>query len=357
VPSTRAANNSVAASAALPSHASTSHASKRIERMQLTRRTAIAGLAALTLERPALAAPRAMTYLFPAPSFLPAFLPFHVARKRDYFAANNLAVTTQTARGGVEVAKQVGAGNADFGNALGDTPIIVRPNGIPVRAIALLGQHPIFQIAARKEANIKSIAELRGKKVGVTSYQEAGYYALLAVLSANGLKRSDLEIQAVGPAGMTQLMIAKSLDATMTVLEWADEIEVAGVALDYFRIDKDFPAMPQAILASDTTIKEKPELVAAFVKTQLQAVRDCIDDPAKAARDFVSVVPQYTGRDAMVERVLRRYVSDVYRTDPPSDLGKLDADRFKIVQSFYFDNKIIQSKTPIDMLFTNQFVS
>lgn len=325
--------------------------------MRITRRTAVGGLTAMAFGKPALAAPEPMTYLFPAPSFLPAFIPFHVARKRGYFEANNLAVSVQTARGGVDVAKQVGAGNADFGNALGDTPIIVRPNGIPVRAVALLGQNPLFQIVARKAVNVKSIAGLRGKKIGVTSYQEAGYYALLAVLSANGLKRSDVQIEAVGPAGMTQLMIAKALDATMTVIEWADAIETAGIELDYFRIDKFFPAMPQAILASDMTIKQRPTLIAAFVKTQLQAVRDCIDDPANAARDFVSIVPQYSGREAMVERVLRRYVNDVYRTEPPSALGRLEAERFRIVQSFYLQNKIISAPSPIDTLFTNAFVS
>lgn len=325
--------------------------------MRITRRTTVGALAAVAFANRAAAASRPMTYLFPAPSFLPAFIPFHVARKRGYFEANNLAVTSQTAKGGVDVAKQVGAGNADFGNALGDTPIIVRPNGIPVRAVALLGQHSLFQIAARKAVNVKSIADLRGRKIGVTSYQEAAFYALLAVLSANGLKRSDVQIEAVGPAGMTELMIAKALDATMTVIEWADAIEAAGVALDYFRIDKFFPAMPQAILASDTTIKQRPALVAAFVKTQLQAVRDCIDDPAKAARDFVAIVPQYRGREAMVERILRRYVDDVYRTEPPSALGRLDAERFKVVQSFYLNNKIINAPSPIDTLFTNAFVS
>jgi NitT/TauT family transport system substrate-binding protein len=49
-------------------------------------------------------------------------------------------------------------------------------------------------------------------------------------------------------------------------------------------------------------------------------------------------------------------VSDVYRTDPPSALGKFDPDRFKVVQSFYLANKIIQASSPIDSLYTNQFV-
>jgi NitT/TauT family transport system substrate-binding protein len=316
----------------------------------------VAALTAGILARPALATQQRVTYLFPAPSFLPAFIPFHVARKRGYFEANNLSVTTQSVKGGVEVGKQVGAGNADFGNGLGDTPIIVRPNGVPVRAVALLGQHPIFEIAARKAANIKSLADLRGKKIGVTAYQEAGYYALLAVLRANGLGRNDVEIEALGPAGITQLMVTQSVDAIMAVIEWSDEIESHGVALDYFPIDKFFPAMPQAILASDKIIKDQPGLVSAFVKSQLQAVRDCIDDPARAARDFVSIVPQYQGREAMVDRVLRRYVLDVYQTEPPSDLGKLSADRFKTVQSFYLDNNIIQSASPVEDLYTNEFV-
>jgi NitT/TauT family transport system substrate-binding protein len=49
-------------------------------------------------------------------------------------------------------------------------------------------------------------------------------------------------------------------------------------------------------------------------------------------------------------------VSDVYRTDPPSALGKLDAERFKVVQSFYLTNKIIPAPSAIDTLYTNQFV-
>jgi ABC-type nitrate/sulfonate/bicarbonate transport system substrate-binding protein len=79
-----------------------------------------------------------VTYLLPAPPFLPAFAPWMLAKARGYYKDEGLNVKFQTARGGVDVAKQVGAGNAVIGGGLGDTPVIVRPNGIPVKAVAVL---------------------------------------------------------------------------------------------------------------------------------------------------------------------------------------------------------------------------
>jgi NitT/TauT family transport system substrate-binding protein len=325
--------------------------------MLISRRTAIGGLMATAAMRPAFAAPEAMTYLFPAPSFLPAFMPFQIALKRGYFAANNVAVTFETGHGGADVAQQVGAGNANLGGGLGETSMIVRPNGLPVRAVAQLGSHPLFQLVTRKESNVQSLSDLRGKKLGVIGYQDTGYYALLAVLAASGLKRADLEIQAVGPAGVTQLMIARSLDGIMATPEWADTIETAGVSLDYFSVEKIFPAMAQAILTSDKLIKEHPEVVGGFVKSVIQALRDCMADPAAAARDFVAAVPQQTGKEADMERILRRYVTQIYATTPASALGTFDPARLKTVQKFYLDNNIIQTAAPIEDLYTNEFVT
>ena len=325
--------------------------------MKITRRTALGGLIATAAIRPSFAAVEKVTYLFPAPSFLPAFLPFQLALKRGYYTKNNVEVTFQTGKGGADVAQQVGAANVDIGGGLGETSMIVRPNGLPVRAVAQLGSHPLFTLVTRKDIGVKGFADLKGRKLGVIGYQDTGYYALLAVLAAGGLKRDDLEIQAVGPAGVTQLMIAKSLDGIMAVPEWAVAIEEGGVALDYFPIEKTFPAMAQAILASDDVIKKRPEAVGGFVKAVMQAVRDSMQDPAAAVKDYVAAVPQHTGKEKTIETILNRYVKDVYATTPASALGTFDPKRIKTVQDFYVSNKIIQSAVPVDDLYTNQFVS
>jgi NitT/TauT family transport system substrate-binding protein len=323
--------------------------------MRVSRRTVIGGVAAATVWRPARAA-EPMTYLLPAPASLPAFVPFRLAQKRGYFSANGLIVTFQTGRGGADVAKQVGAGNAELGGGVGETSMIVRPNGLPIRAVALLGQRPLFELVMRKATNVKTLQDLRGKKIGVSSYQDTGYYALLAVLAATGIKRTELEVQQVGFAGVTDLMIAQSLDGIMAVPEWPDAIESAGVALDYFPTDRIFPAMAQAIMASDKIVKEKPELVRGCVKAVLQAVRDCIADPVTATKEYVAAVPQHSGKEEQIERILRRYVTEVYHTEPPSTLGRFDPQRLQTVQKFYLDNNIIQTAVPIEDLYTNEFI-
>ncbi|UFN48174.1 ABC transporter substrate-binding protein [Roseomonas sp. OT10] len=325
----------------------------------LTRRSlagAILGAGVLAAgPRTAWAAEKA-TYLLPAPPFLPAFSPFQIAQKQGYYAAEGVELTFQAGRGGADVAKQVGLGNAEIGGGVGDTSMIVRAQGLPVRAVALLGHRPIFQVAIRKAAGIRDIAGLKGKKIGVIAFQDTSFYALLGTLAALGLKRNDVQIQAVGAAGMTQLMISGDLDAIMATPEWGITIEDANVPLDYHPIDQLFPAMAQAILTSDKLISERPALVRGVVRGTLKAIRDVIADPAAATRVYVSAVPQHAGKEAEIERILRRYAEQVYATPRPEDLGRFDAERIRTVQKFYMENGIIQTAVPVPELYTNEFV-
>src|SRR4051812_31554446 len=118
---------------------STGHERARVTITMLRRkaslcRLAIAVLLALGACQRSASALERVTYLLPAPIFLPAFGPWIVARARRYYDAEGLDVHFETARGGADVAKQVGVGNAVIGGAMGDTSIIVRGNGVPVRS-------------------------------------------------------------------------------------------------------------------------------------------------------------------------------------------------------------------------------
>jgi NitT/TauT family transport system substrate-binding protein len=92
------------------------------------------------------------------------------------------------------------------------------------------------------------------------------------------------------------------------------------------------------------------------VHAVLHAVRDCIADPAAAARDYVAAVPQHAGKEAEIERIVRRYATETYRTNPPSDLGRFDPERLRKVQKFYIENDIIQTAVPVEELYSNDFV-
>lgn len=312
--------------------------------------------AAMALSAGVAGAQERITYLFPAPDFLPSFTPFHIARHKGYFAEAGLEVEFRVGQGGADVATQVAVGNAELGGGIGDTSMIVRANDLPVRAVALLGGRGLTQIAWRKDSGIESLADLRGKRIGVLAFQDTTYYNLLGVLASEGMRRADVNAQAVGPGGIIQLMISGDLDAMSGVPEWIDAIEQAGVEVDQIPVDSVFPAMAQAILASDRVVNERPEVVRGFVNAILRAIRDIKADPAEAARVFAEAVPRHQGSEEQLERILRAYVEKIYAEAPHHPLGTFDPERLKAVQDFYLQAGIIRVAVPIEDLYTNQFV-
>ncbi|MEL4072418.1 ABC transporter substrate-binding protein [Ochrobactrum sp. GPK 3] len=298
-----------------------------------------------------------VTYLFPAPDFLPAFAPFQLAKSKGYFTEAGLDVDFQMGKGGADVARQVAVGNADMGGGIGDTPIIVRANGLPVRGVALLGGRGLTQIAWRSDANIKGLSDLKGKKIGVLDFQDTTYYNVLGVLASEGLSRNDASIQAVGAGGIVQLMISGDLNAMSAVPEWIASVRDAGIEVQSAPVDSVFPALAQAIIASDKTIEERPAVVKGVVSAVLRAIDDIEKDPAQAAKDYVVAVPRHKGDEAKIEAIMRSYVELVYPPAGDRPRGTFDPDRMKKVQDFYVQNKIVRQAAPIEETFTNAFIS
>ena len=87
--------------------------------------------------------------------------------------------------------------------------------------------------------------------------------------------------------------------------EWITPVEAAGVKVKIIHTDDYFPHMAQAIAVSDQTIAEKPEMVRKFVHAALRGMKDIMDDPDGAAKDFVKFVPEWQGKEAEVQKRLR----------------------------------------------------
>jgi len=302
-------------------------------------------------------AEEALTYLFPAPDFLPAFAPFQLAKGKGYFAEEGLDVTFRVGKGGADVAAQVAVGNADLGGGIGDTPIIVRANGLEIRGVALLGGRSLTQLAWRKDSGISGPADLKGKRIGVLSFQDTTYYNMLGALASAGLTQGDADIQAVGPGGIIQLMISGDLDAAAAVPEWIAAVRAAGIDVGEMPMDAVFPAMAQAVLASDKVIAERPDVVRGFVKALTRAIDDINADQIAAAAEYVKFVPQHEGKEASIAAVMKAYSEKVY---PPADgiiFGGFDPKRLAAVQKFYLENDIVTTAVPIEDLYTNDFVA
>lgn len=321
-----------------------------------TRRACLALLAASALASPlaAQAQLREVTYLLPAPGTLPAFGPWMLAQAKGYYEKEGLKVNFVTARGGVDVAKQIGAGNAVIGGAIGDTPIIARAQGIPVKAVAVLGSGSLTQLVSHKDERIESPRELKGKTVTVLAYTDTTYYALLGMLSKVGLTKNDVTIQAAGPAGVWQQFAAKKATAMAGVPDWTVSAMDAGAQVDILPADIYFKSMAQAILTSDDMIQKDPQLIQKLVRATLRGMRDIMSDPKAATVAYVNHLPVHKGKEASIQKVFELYNKYVYAGQKVP--GTMDEARLGELQKFYVNNGVVPKETPLKELYTNQFV-
>lgn len=321
-----------------------------------TRRAAVALLAAgACLGAQAQGTLEEVTYLMPAPPSLPAFAPWQIAAAKGFYAQEGLRLKFVLARGGVDVAKQVGAGNALMGGAIGDTPLIVRANGVPVKAVAVLGGGSLMLLATHADSPIKTVKDLKGQTITVLAYTDTTYYALLGSMKKVDLNRNDANIQAAGPTGVWQLFASKKSQAMAGTADWIASAEEAGAKVNIISPADLFQSMAQAIIASDEAIRTRPETVQKVVRATLRGLKFMMDDPKGSIEAFVQAVPEYKGKEALLERAFalqRQYVYAGQRT-----LGEMDRARLDAVQKFYVEEGVVPRATPLDDLYTNRFVS
>lgn len=127
------------------------------------------------------------------------------------------------------------------------------PDRIPIKFQLLYGETwwPIGKFFVTFDPNIKSIADLKGKRVslGLRSQSDWGVYPRL-ILETIGITPKDADVRHLTPASLTQQLIDGSTDVAVTVFgmepnhkEWLiggplRQLEASGKPLRYIGVDK-----------------------------------------------------------------------------------------------------------------------
>jgi len=81
----------------------------------------------------------------------------------------------------------------DFGSTAGSAALLARANGSPIRTVYLYSKPEWTALVVRKDSEITSIEQLKGKKVAATKGTDP-YFFLLQALHSVGLSQQDVEI-------------------------------------------------------------------------------------------------------------------------------------------------------------------
>src|SRR5450830_26896 len=107
--------------------------------------------------------------------------------------AGDTSVKWVLSQGSNRALEYLNSDSIDFGSTAGLAALLARANGNPAKAVYVFSRPEWTALAVQKDSTIKSVKELKGKKIAATKGTDP-YLFLLRALHENGLTKSDVEI-------------------------------------------------------------------------------------------------------------------------------------------------------------------
>ena len=189
---------------------------------------------------------------------------------------------------GLDVMSAILAGELDVGATASEAAISGRAGGAPIYAVAGFAKGGA-RLVGRSDLNIKSIKDLKGKKVGVTrgGIQEV---LLLAELQQAGLTASDqpgkdVQLVLLAYADLNQALLGKHIDAMMQSEPQSSQAINKGYGVEIMKpYDTPIGEPVRTMVMTEKFYKERRPVAEKFMRCFVEATKTFIDQPATAEK-------------------------------------------------------------------------
>ena len=250
-----------------------------------------AGLAAalLGLASPVLAADKLTVILdwFVNPDHAPLV----IAKEGGFFAKEGLDVDIIAPAESTSPPKLVAAGKADIAVYYQPDLMLLRKEGLPLIRFGTLIETPLNCLIALQDGPIKTLADLKGHKIGVSEASMEGA-TLDTILGAGGLTTKDVTLVNVNYNLVTSLMSGQ-VDAVIDGYRNFELIQL-GIeghpAIAFYPEEHGEPPYDELIYVANESMRSDPRLVR-FIDAVQQATIFLTNHPDDALAMFVKAYP------------------------------------------------------------------
>jgi ABC-type nitrate/sulfonate/bicarbonate transport system substrate-binding protein len=195
--------------------------------------------------------------------------PIYIAQEKGFFKDEGLDLTIQTAAGSSAAIRQLIAGNADAALPSPGAYLNAVARGQDLRWVYSYEFSNVFTLITPAASKINSIADLKGKKVGVSELSGGEVPLVRAVLRKGGLEEGkDVTIVPVGEGGALTIQALKTgqVDAYSSSVFDVAAIHAAGfdVRVILPKDVQDFPS--NGLVATAKGLAEKKDLIAKLAR-------------------------------------------------------------------------------------------
>jgi NitT/TauT family transport system substrate-binding protein len=203
------------------------------------------------------------------PSMSASVVSIVIAEKEGYLKEEGLDLQLLSIRGEIAIRTAL-AGEVDFFTNAGSA-LAAAVRSVPVKILTIFQDKPSWDLIA--DPGIKSIAQLRGKTIGVMSPEGSLAVVAREILRKNGMDPGkDVNLVTMGgdevrfPALQTKSIQATLFNSAMSIKAQKDGFTKLATASDYANL------IEGGLAAADVKIKQNPEKTFRFIRATLKGL-------------------------------------------------------------------------------------
>jgi NitT/TauT family transport system substrate-binding protein len=290
------------------------------------------------------------------------YLPLTLAERLGYFKDQGLNLTINDFAGGAQSLQALVGGSVDVVAGAYEHTIRMQAKGQDIRAVIEMGRFPGIVLAVKKDkaAQVKSFADLKGLKIGVTAPGSSTNFFVMYLMAKAGLQPTDASYIRVG-AGPTAVAAVKrgeidaivNLDPVITKLVQDGDIVVMADSRTEDGNMKLFGGNnPAAVLYLKQDFIEKNPVTTQRVVNAIYKALKWLEKAS--AEDVAKTVPEayYIGDRALYVSAFNASRPMYSRTGLIPEKGMQNANEMLVL----FDKEVAAAKVDLKKTFDDRFV-
>ena len=267
--------------------------------------------------------------------------PLIIAQENGYFKKVGLEVEIVAPADPSAPPKLVAAGQAEIAISYQPQLHLQIAEGLPLIRVGTLVATPLNCLLALEDGPIKTLADLKGKKVGysVAGVEEA---LLTGMLERYGVKLSDIELINVN-FSLSPALMSGQVDAVIGAFRnfELNQMDIEGVAGRCFYLEEEgIPPYDELIYVANPNLMDA-NMVRRFIGATELATQFIINNPQKSWEIFSG-----TAKELQSELNMRAWADTLPRFALRP--AAFDAGRYNRFQNFLIDSGLLSEAMPID---------
>jgi ABC-type nitrate/sulfonate/bicarbonate transport system substrate-binding protein len=278
-----------------------------------------------------------------------SFVPLDIGVRTGVFKKDGLDIEIANFGGDAKLQQAMAADGIDI--ALGSGPgLAFIAKGSPVKGIAAMAGPPLlFALVVRNDDTVKTVDDLKGRKIGVSTVGSVTNWIISEVSRQRGWGFDGIDQVPIGEnAARVAAVRAKALDGCIVDLASALNYVQRGdgrILLRFGDLVKDFHI--HVIFATDRIIAEKPQVLRRFLAGWFETIRLMREDKAKS----VEIAADVMGTDAPTAGKIYDELMPMF-----SDTGRFDPKALAVLRRSFVEMKTLSDAPEMSKLYTEAFL-